>query len=185
LGLVARQVRLNARVLETREVEPSLVRARLADHYRDLELEPLPPGEFDRFVSGLGVEAWRRLALAVAVLDQPAVLAVLATLAGKVPLDQQVQVGFVGLARDTDALHLSLIRQSDVRAEEFARHFAAHLGVAWRGETPEQSQNRLAQLDYKRLLAEVEKAKLSAEERMEYLRKKQEEAARQRPRGKL
>jgi hypothetical protein len=82
-------------------------------------------------------------------------------------------------------LNLSLLRQSDIRIEEFARHFADHLGVFWHGESAEQSKLRLQQLDYKRLLAEAEMARKQAEERMEYLRKKQdEEGGRRRRRGK-
>jgi hypothetical protein len=89
------------------------------------------------------------------------------------------------VARQTEVLTLSLLRQSDIRIEEIARHLAASLGVGWRGETPEQSKNRLHQLDYKRLLAEADEAKKQAEERMEYLRKKQvEDAARRTRRGK-
>jgi len=172
-----------APALETREVEPLLIQARLADHYRDLNLEPVSLPQFDRAVQGLDTDAWRRLALAVGTLDHEEIRSALAVLT--TPVGQQVQAGFVGMARQTDVLTLTLIRQSDVRTEEFARHFAFRLGVFWQGESAEQSQQRLQQLDYKRLLAEADEAKKQAEERMEYLRQKQEEeAARRRPRGK-
>jgi hypothetical protein len=168
--------------LENRDVEPALVQARLADHYREVDREPVPAARFNAFVAGMDAESWRRLALAVGPLDDTAVRSALAHL--KLPVVGQVQAGFVAVARQTDALTLALLRQSPVRVEEFARHLAASLDIGWRGETPKESKNRLRQLDYKRLLAEAEKAKKQAEERMEYLRKKQEEDAARRPRGK-
>jgi hypothetical protein len=168
--------------LETKDVEPPLVQARLADHYRELGREPVPPPEFDRVVQGLDAESWRRLALAVDTLDHPDLRSALAGL--KTAVVEQVQAGFVGTARATDVLPLSLLRQSAVRVEEFARHLADRLGVLWKGESADQSKQRLRQLDYKRLLAEAEEAKKQAEERMEYLRKKQEEDVRRRFRGK-
>jgi hypothetical protein len=172
-----------APVLETKQIEPPLIQARLADHYRELNLEPVPPSQFDPLVYNLDPESWRRLALAVGTLDHPDIRSTLANLTMTVV--EQVKTGFVSMATKTDALTLSLLRQSDVRIEEFARHFAGHLGVFWHGESAEQSKQRLQQLDYKRLLAEADEAKKQAEERMEYLRKKQkEESARRRPRGK-
>jgi hypothetical protein len=185
LSLITSQVNRLAPALETREIETPLVQARLADHFRDVQLDPVLPRQFDAFVRGLDPEGWRRLTLAVAVCDHPDIRTALKLLAGHIPVHRQVEEGFVVLARNTDALTVSLIRQSDVRAEEFARHFAAHLGVGWRGETMQQSNNRRYQIDYKRLLAEAAEAKRLAEDRVEYLRKKQEEdAARRRPRGK-
>jgi hypothetical protein len=170
-------------VLETKEVEPPLVQARLADHYRDLDREPVPPPQFERLVRGLDMEAWRRLALAVGALDHPDIRSALARLTTTAV--EQVTSGFVGTATTTDALTLAMLRQSDVRVEEFARHLADRLGIFWQGERAEQSKQRLQQLDYKRLMAEAEAAKKQAEQRMEYLRKKQEEElARRRPRGK-
>jgi hypothetical protein len=183
LGVATAQIRSLATALESREVEPQLIRARLADHYRDLEIEPMPPDLFDQLVQDLDVEAWRRMALAVGVLDHPQIRSALVT--GNTPVAIQVRLGFVGLALDTDALTLSLLRQSDVRVEEFARQLAAHLDVAWRGESAQESRNRLEQLDYKRLLAEAERAKQQADKRMGYLRKQHEEnMARRRSRGK-
>src|SRR4051794_37212339 len=71
LGAMIKHLKLLAPVLETKAIEPALVQAQLADHYRDYELEPLPPVHFDRLVLGLDVESWRRLALAIGALDQP------------------------------------------------------------------------------------------------------------------
>jgi len=169
--------------LETREIEPLLIQARLADHYRDIGLAPVAPVNFDALVRGLDAESWRRFALALGPLDHAETRSVLAHV--KTTVLQQVEGGFVATARQHDVLTLALLRQSEVRIEEFARHLALSLNVAWRGETPDESRARLHQLDYKRLLAEAEEAKKQAQERMEYLRKKQDEdAARRRPRGK-
>jgi hypothetical protein len=183
LPTVARALGQLTPALETREIEPLLIQARLADHYRDIGLEPLSPSKFDTLVQCLDAESWRRFALAIGPLDHVEIRSVLKNV--KTSVLQQVQAGFVAVARQTSLLTISLLRQSDIRTEEFARHLAAFLGVGWRGETSEQSKKRLHQLDYKRLLAEAEEAKKQAEERMEYLRKKQEEdSARRRPRGK-
>jgi hypothetical protein len=171
-----------APILETKEIEPPLVQARLADHYRDLDREPVPPARFQRIVRDLDGESWRRLALAVWSLDLDDIRSPLALLPTTV--EQQVEAGFAGAAAKTDALTLTVLRQSEVRVEEFARHLAHHLGVSWQGESRQDSERRLQQIDYKRLLAEAEEAKRQAQERMEYLRKKQEEAGRRRPRGK-
>src|SRR5208283_4064709 len=96
----------------------------------------------------------------------------------------QVKEAFVGLALATPLLTMTLLRQSPLRVEEFARHFLARLGTAVSGETAAQSRERLERLDYGRLLAEAERAKVSAEERMEYLRQLQEDQARRARRGK-
>lgn len=183
LQTVTRRLSELTPALETKEVEPPLVQARLADLYRALHREPLPPPEFDRAVDGLDPESWRRLALAVGTLDHPDIRSALASL--RTTPAEQVRYGLVGTATSADVLTLSLLRQSDVRVEEFARHLADRLGVSWLGESPEQSKRRLHQIDYKRLIAEAAEAKKQAEERMEYLRKKQEEDfARRRRRGK-
>ncbi len=183
LGTMTARLKDLVPMLENKEIEPPLVQARLADHYRDLNLEPMPPAQFDRLVTDFDAESWRRLALAVETLDHADLRSPLAQLT--TPVTQQIKAGFIGTARKTDALSLSLLRQSDVRIEEFARHFANRLGLFWRGETEEQSRKRLEQIDYKRLLAEADEAKKQAEERMKYLRQKQEQdLARRRPRGK-
>ena len=77
----------------------------------------------------LDVEGWRRLALAVATLDDVGLRAALGDAAPRVPVAAQVESGFLGLARDTAPLTVALVRQSAIRAEEFARHFAMRLGV--------------------------------------------------------
>jgi hypothetical protein len=180
------RVRDAAPAFEARDVEAALVHARLADHYRDLELTPLPPAEFERLAGDLDVEGWRRLAVVVATLDDPGLRAALGDRAPWLTAAAQVESGFLGLARDIAPLTIALVRQSAVRAEEFARHFAMRLGVGIVGESLEQSRARLHALDYKRLLAEADQAKAAAHEKMERLRKKQQESDRRgRRRGKF
>jgi hypothetical protein len=174
-----------APALEAKDIEPALVQARLADHYRDAGLDPPEPAWLERQAGGLDGEAWRRLALAVGTLDDETVRATLPALAARVPVAAQVQDGFIGTAAQTDLLTLGLIRQSAVRAEEFVRQCAARLRVAIEGESEDESRRRLHALDYGRLLAEAEQAKAAAKEQMERLRKKQQEdQQRRRPRGK-
>jgi hypothetical protein len=182
---LARRTQEMAPALESKDVEPALVRARLADHYRDAGLPPPEPAWFDEQAAGLDGEGWRRLSLAVGLLDDDAARAALPALAERIPVAGQVRDGFIAAVGHTELLTLGLIRQSAVRAEEFVRHVAARLGVAVAEETEEESRRRLHAIDYRRLLAEAEQAKAAAEERMARLRKKQEEdERRRRPRGK-
>jgi hypothetical protein len=178
------RVRDAAPALEARDVEAALVHARLADHYRDVGLAPPDAADFERQARGLDIEAWRRLALAVATLDDAELRAALAALAPRVPVAAQVESGLLGLARETAPLTVALVRQSAIRSEEFARHLAMRLGVGIVGETSMQSRALLDALDYKRLLAEAEQARAAAHEKMERLRKRRSEADGRLRRGK-
>lgn len=173
-----------APTLEASEVDAALLHARLADHYRDVGLSPPDIAEFGRDLSRLDVESLRRMALAVATLDDPELRSVLVELAPLVPISDQIERGFLELARDTAPLTVALVRQSAIRAEEFARHFSMRLGIAILRETSEKSQQRLNALDYRRLLLEAEQAKQAAQDKMERLREKQKQSDRQRRRGK-
>jgi hypothetical protein len=171
--------------LVNKDIEPDLVRARLADKYRDVQLEPVAPAEFDALTTGLDDESWRRLGLTVGALDLAAVGPALPQLLGARPVRVQIEEAFVGLAKAVPLLTLELLRQSPLRVEEFARHFLARLGAMFIGETTAQSQERLERLDYGRLLAEAERAKQLGQERMDHLRQLQEEQdLRRRRRGK-
>ncbi len=168
--------------LEKGNVEPELVRARLADAYRDGQVEPPPPGAFEAKTADLDAEGWRRLALAVSALDHPPLRTTLPCLVPDGDTTRQMEDAFVGLARATTLLTLELLRQSPLRVEEFARHFLARLGAQVAGETVQQSRERLERLDYEGLLLEAERARESAEGRMDYLRRLQQEQDRRRPR---
>jgi hypothetical protein len=183
--LVAR-VREAAPALEAKDVPRDLVRARLADHFRDSGIAPPVALDFEARSDGLDAEGWRCLALAAAAIDDDGAQAAIAGLAGRVPAGAHVGWEFLDLARDSAPLTVGVVRQSPVRAEEFARQLSKRLGIGIAGETDEQSRARLSAIDYKRLLAEAERAKASAEEQMERLRQRQAEAdAKRRRRGKV
>jgi hypothetical protein len=185
LDLAAVQASLSAGVARHagQAVDADLVRARLADGCRTAELLPLRPPAFDALAAGLDEEAWRRLAALAGLLDLDEVRAVLAVLStANNALDLRLATAFFGLARSTPLLTLELLRQSPLRVEELARKFIAALGAEVRGEPARVSQQRLQRLDYGRLLAEAEQAKLSAAERIEKLRKLQEEHQQRGPR---
>jgi hypothetical protein len=123
----------------------------------------------------LDAEGRGRFALAVALLDEPEVRSRAAALFAA--LRPSVGPVVVDLAYRTAPVTLELVRESPLRAEEFCRHLIAHLGAGVRGESAEESARQLERLDYGRLLAEAERAKMSAADRLEYLRKLQAERA--------
>jgi hypothetical protein len=182
--LVAR-IRDQAPALEAREVESALVHARLADQYRDLGFPPPDGADFERQAANLDVEGWRRLALAVATLDDLDLRGALLAIAPRVPVAVQVESGFFGVAIETAPLTVALVRQSAIRAQEFGRHLAMRLGIGIAGESREQSRALLDALDYKRLLTDADVAKAAAHETMERLRKRQMDADFRRRRGKV
>ncbi len=182
---VVSRVRDAAPVFEARDIEVALLHARLADHYRDLELVPPEAAEFERTASDLDVEGWRRLAVAVATLDDTGLRAALAARAPWMDVSAQVQSGFLELARDIAPMTVALMRQSTLRAEEFARNFACASGLGSSGKAASSLARGCMRLDYKRLLAEAEQAKAAAHEKMERLRKRQLESDLRRRRGKF
>jgi len=153
------------------KVDIQLVHARLADHYRDMELNFIAPQDFQILVEQLNEEGRQRLALAVAGLDHDELKKALGLKTDGV---EQIKHCFFNFAMETNLLTMELLRQSPLRVEEFARQFLASNGADIEGETKAESQQRLARLDYRRLLNEAEQAKASAEERMDYLRQLRE-----------
>jgi len=185
LPLVADRFSSIAPRLEDRDIDPDLVRAQLADHCRSVELMPVDPLAFMNWTKGMDAECWRRLALAVSAFEDPPTRDMLASLSGFRELADIVETGLIGLARESNLLTMAVLRQSELRTEEYARKLARRLGVRIYGETEEDSERELERLDYGRLLAEAERAKVLAEDRMAYLRERQEEELRRRrPRGK-
>jgi len=161
--------------LERKDVEPVLVRARLADFLRDQGLEPVPPEDFSALCGPLTPDAWRRLALVTGAVEEPTVGTVVGALAktrGVLPL---VREGFVEFAQEARLLTLELVGQSPLRLEELARRWLQALGAGIQGESPEESAQRLERLDYAKLLEEAERAKQAAEARQERLKKLREE----------
>ncbi len=133
----------------------------------------------------MDAECWRRLALLVSAFEDQPTRKMLASLVASRELSEIVEEGLIGLARESNLLTMAVLRQSELRTEELARKLARRLGVRIWGETEEDSERELERLDYGRLLAEAERAKVLAEDRMAYLKERQEEELRRRrPRGK-
>jgi hypothetical protein len=168
-----------------RTPDPDLVRARLADGCRDAEIDPPLPEDFDGMVSGLDDEGWRRLAVLTVALEQRDVRAALTALvAVRTPLEL-IRRGFVVVALKTPLLTLELLSRGSLRVEELARKLLAGLGAGVSGESARTSDEQLDRLDYERLLAEAAAAEKAAEQRLEELKKLQDEKEAKRPgRGK-
>jgi hypothetical protein len=160
--------------LEKGEVDLELLRARIADCFRDLTRQPMGPEEFMHQAKALDIESQRRLALAVSGLSDGETRAAFARAVGPMAAAKGVAM-LTGFVRDQDLLTVSLLLESPIRREEFVRHFVARIGGMFYGENPGDSEERLRRLDYRALLAEAEKARLSAEDRLAYLKKLQQE----------
>ena len=159
--------------LENAPVDLELMGARLADVCRDQETEPPDIDQFLRDARELEVESQRRLALIIQGLNEkPAGAAFIRQAAA----DSSARASSLfAFAREHALLTVSVLIDSPLRREEFARHLITHLGETVQGEDPEVSRERLRRLDYRTLLADAERAKASAEERVAYLRRLQEE----------
>jgi hypothetical protein len=165
-----------------RPPDPDLVRARLADGCRDAGLDPPTLEAVTAMVARLDDEGWQRLAVLTGALDVKDVRDALAVLTAAQPPGELLEIAFVVLARSASLLTLELLRQSPLRVEELARRFLARLGAAVRGESKSESCERLKRLDYERLLAEAERAKTAAADRLQELQRRQDEQEQMRSR---
>lgn len=154
--------------MEGLEVDRDLLRARLADGYRDAEREPLEPARFDELVADLTPEDLQRMALAVTALD-------LSPVRDGLRASPAPALAFVTISRQLPLFTLSLLRQSVLRCEEFARRLVLSLEWTVEDESAEESRERLERIDYARLCSQAERARMSAQERVEYLQKLQDE----------
>ncbi|MDF1667340.1 MAG: hypothetical protein P1V97_36680 [Planctomycetota bacterium] len=171
--------------IRSTEPRPALIRARLADGFRSVGLSPLAPNLFDSETESFDEEAWRRLALSVSCLDDEDISWGIFACSERKSVKSLVLDGFIHLARERVALTMDLLYESELRMEEYARHMAGELGLMILGESEDESAKIRYRLDYARLLEEADKARLSAQERIEYLQKLQEEEqAKRAPRGK-
>jgi hypothetical protein len=152
--------------------DAELLQARLADYIRDMG--QLPPGTESLAVllGALDEAEQRRMALAVMLLQYEDIRVPVAQRMGDITVTTLIG-GLVAAVRDMQSIDLPLLARSMVRAEEFARRLAKALDIAFADEDPRRSAERLARIDYQRLLAKVDAAKLTAEERMEALLKQQ------------
>lgn len=153
--------------------DAELLQARLADHLRAMGHTPPGADMLATMLGELDEPARRRLAVAVTLLQYEDVRAPLEHMIESRPVEQLI-VGLAATAREMPSIDLPLLARSMVRAEEFARRLARTLDIAFDGEDPRRSAERLSRIDYQRLLAKVDAAKLTAEERMEALLKQQE-----------
>jgi hypothetical protein len=181
-ALVA-ELRQAALTLSVRPLAHELVRARLADAFRALALDPMPAADLMASVHALDDEGWRRLALLVAVVEGEAMRGAWPALSpdgtARRTMEQIAQT-----ATEKALLSLDLVRQSEHRAEELARGLVKAVGARVRGETEVESTAHLERLDYARLLGQAEQAKKDAEARMVELRKLQEKMGGAGRRGK-
>ena len=93
--------------------------------------------------------------------------------------------GLVAFVGDTRLLSLPLLTQSRLRAEEFGRFLIGRIGADVEGESVEESLHWLTRFNYNNLLDEAERARTTAQERLAYLQKLQDEQeAANAPRGK-
>jgi hypothetical protein len=153
--------------------DAELLQARLADYLRDMGHTPPSADVLTSLLGELDESALRRLAVAVMLLQYEDVQVPLQPVIEARSIDQLI-TGLATTAREMPSIDLPLLARSMVRAEEFARRLARALGIAFDGEDPSRSAERLSRIDYQRLLAKVDAAKLTAEERMDSLLKQQE-----------
>ncbi|MBS0260890.1 MAG: hypothetical protein JSS02_02950 [Planctomycetes bacterium] len=169
---------------EDRDVDWDLLRAQFADAFRDAGLMPVAPDRFLQEGADLNSDAARRFAVWLTAFSLPETIELLPQLIEKLNGNSaQLLLSIKAAAQSLVMLTPSTLRQSDVRLEEFARHFCSRLHIDIQGETREKAARRLHEIDYARLVEEAERAKNSATERMEYLRKLQDaESETRRPR---
>lgn len=171
---------------ETQPEAEVLARARLADACRDAGIRPLAAETFQSGWNTFDQEHQRRFCLLISGLDVDGV-------AKRLPVHSRDRDGadavlllFQQLTTRLPLLTLDVLQQSDVRLEEFARHFCVDWGLKITGERPVNSEARLHDIDFGRLMKEAEAARSSAEDRLAYLRELQEkeEETRRPRRGK-
>ncbi len=171
--------------LEAVDVDGALVAARLGDRCRDASVEPMEYETFDAASRSLDTQAWRRLAVLTSALDQPELRAgVESALQSRGATE--IVGAFVATAKAKTKLEMGVLCRSPLRVEELARDLLARVAAPIEGETREQSRAALERLDYERLLALADQARDAAKQRMDYLKKAQEEddKARRPRRGK-
>lgn len=160
--------------LEKGEVDLELLRARIADFFRDISRDPMDPDEIGQQASELDIESQRRLALVVNGFSDNEARSAFIRKIGPASAVEAVAI-LVGFARGHELLTVSLLLESPLRREEFVRHFVAQIGGEILGEDPADSAERLRRLDYRKLLEEADRARSSAEDRLAYLKKLQQE----------
>jgi len=162
-----------------------LARARFADACRDAELQPVAGLVFEARCGALDAEHQQRFGLLTSALDLEPANRQLAAFAERGEAAAALQ-RLADLTCDLHLLTIDVLQQSDVRLEEFARHFCSRWELAVEGETAEASRQRLHDINFGRLMKEAEAVRATAEDRMAFLRELQEkeEQTRRPRRGK-
>lgn len=160
---------------ESRVVFPELIRARLADVCRDASIRPASASAFRERWQPLDEAHQRRFGLLLSACDLEGVQQRFAQWSGNHDANNPLLALFHTLTTGLPLLTVDVVSQSDIRLEELARHFCYHAGLSIEGETDEASSTRLNEIDFARLISEADVARSSAEDRMAYLRKMQEE----------
>ncbi len=159
---------------ETGDIDAVLLRAQLADRCRDAGLAPVAPEAFDAAVQALDAEAWRRMSALAALANRREIGGVLAGILRQRGAAAALEA-MLGVVRGKHLLTMAVLRASPLRVEELARAWLGGLGIAIIGETPAQSAAALSRLDYERLLAQAEQARLAAVDRVYQLKQAQDE----------
>ena len=154
----------------------------LADLFREAGLAPPPDGSWAKLVERGSQPANRPgqiAALARLVAISALRPASVAALRAAPPRDPGFL--FEGFLETIAPVTAELVAENPFRREEVVRRWIEALGATIENETAEASRRRLEQLDYRRTLAEYEKAERSrlaeAQKRAEALRKAAAEAA--------
>ena len=148
-----------------------LTRARYADCCRNCELAPVNETTFESVWKNFDENSQQRFSLVLSGFELESPQAALRQIG-----DAQKGLNrIVELAADHKQLTLDVIEKSDVRLEELARHFCAKWQLPIEDESETASAQRLHEIDFGRLMREADAAKSSAEDRLAYLRKLQEE----------
>jgi hypothetical protein len=164
VNVAARAVADAAAEVSALECDRALLEAVLADHYRDMHIQPVRPDLFSQVTHSLDEGSWLRFAVVVGMLAHEELRGVIPALSQRMPVREQIEKGMVKPSKDLQAVDLRLLTASLVRAEELARRVAKELGIEFQGETFQESVSRLNKIDYSRLLQNVEAARAAAEQ---------------------
>ena len=169
-------------LVDAESLDSDLLCAKFADRCRDAKTQPVAPADFHGQFFNLDSESKCRFSLVVDGLgDEIAHRALFENRDnGSV---QELMSKFVS---EHNLLTVEILNESGLRREEFVRHFAAKVGLGIEGESKKESRKRLERIDFRLLMEEAERARESAEGRMEYLRQLQEKQEEEfAPRGKI
>jgi hypothetical protein len=184
-----------ARAVESRPADREMLFIRLCDTYRAMDLDLPAEKNWEAQVSGkpkvwppselisaklqrpMDDEAWKRLHLLVESLQDKSVWELVRQRCVEEGTERVTLCLFVGFAQWSELLTIELLLKSPFRIEEFARKWLDVLGGTIAGEDAKKSEKRLRDLDYGKVLENLQKAQAG---RAEHQRRMQEELERRR-----